>query len=339
MSNPVGSAFKEQATLPFGTSIDSETTGVSGSGSSGTGAPSNQRFTSYDRSEDTGLDYAVNRTYNSGQSRFTTVDPIGMASASIGDPQSLNLFAYTQNNPVDFVDPSGLNASAGNNVCYMDGIMTDCSTVYDSLANGISKLGRGYFGNLGFWIDYDVQTGNQFHSHTESRFILNQSIISLTNQEKFDPCKEKILEPFILGDSNQYKPSDEANINYINAEAADAFQKALNEINRDNGTIAFADVFRDNAMQQRRHDKSKKGGPPASKPGNGAHQAGMAVDVYMPHVNKKVISAFEKNGWTRTMMRKNVPKARKEPWHFQWKGFNVGKVKAAQEYYQKCVVE
>ncbi len=81
---------------------------MSGSGSSGTGAPSNQRFTSYDRSEDTGLDYAVNRTYNSGQSRFTTVDPIGMASASIGDPQSLNLFAYVTNNPVDFVDPSGL---------------------------------------------------------------------------------------------------------------------------------------------------------------------------------------------------------------------------------------
>ncbi len=31
-----------------------------------------------------------------------------MASASIGDPQSLNLFAYVGNNPVDFVDPSGL---------------------------------------------------------------------------------------------------------------------------------------------------------------------------------------------------------------------------------------
>ncbi len=31
-----------------------------------------------------------------------------MASAGIGDPQSLNLFAYVTNNPVDFVDPSGL---------------------------------------------------------------------------------------------------------------------------------------------------------------------------------------------------------------------------------------
>ena len=88
---------KEQATLPFGTEITAETQ-----------ATSNQRFTSYDRSGATGLDYAVNRTYNSGQSRFTQVDPIGMASASIGDPQSMNLFAYTGNNPVDFVGPSGL---------------------------------------------------------------------------------------------------------------------------------------------------------------------------------------------------------------------------------------
>ncbi len=32
-----------------------------------------------------------------------------MASASAVDPQSLNLFAYVTNNPVDFVDPSGLD--------------------------------------------------------------------------------------------------------------------------------------------------------------------------------------------------------------------------------------
>jgi murein DD-endopeptidase MepM/ murein hydrolase activator NlpD len=31
-----------------------------------------------------------------------------MGAVDIGDPQSLNLFAYVQNNPIDFVDPSGL---------------------------------------------------------------------------------------------------------------------------------------------------------------------------------------------------------------------------------------
>jgi RHS repeat-associated protein len=93
ITNPTGASQVEQLTLPFGTSIDAETSGTS-----------NQRFTSYDRSDSTGLDYAVNRTYNAGQSRFTQVDPIGMASASIGNPQSLNMYAYITNNPIDFVE-------------------------------------------------------------------------------------------------------------------------------------------------------------------------------------------------------------------------------------------
>jgi RHS repeat-associated protein len=69
----------------------------------------NQKFTSYERSASTGLDYAQNRSYSSGQGRFTSVDPIGIASSSAGTPQSLNLYAYVENNPIDFVDPSGLN--------------------------------------------------------------------------------------------------------------------------------------------------------------------------------------------------------------------------------------
>ncbi len=40
-----------------------------------------------------------------------------MASASIGNPQSNNLYAYTQNMPTDFVDPSGLFL-AGPNTYY-----------------------------------------------------------------------------------------------------------------------------------------------------------------------------------------------------------------------------
>jgi RHS repeat-associated protein len=88
----------QQSTLPFGTALSAESSGYS-----------NQVFTSYDRSAGTGLDYAVNRTYSQGQSRFTQVDPIGMAAASLGNPQSNNLYAYVQNMPTDFVDPSGLD--------------------------------------------------------------------------------------------------------------------------------------------------------------------------------------------------------------------------------------
>ena len=57
----------EQSTLPFGTALDSESTGTT-----------NQRFTSYDRSTVAQLDYAVNRAYSAATGRFTSVDPIGM---------------------------------------------------------------------------------------------------------------------------------------------------------------------------------------------------------------------------------------------------------------------
>ncbi|MBK8314970.1 MAG: RHS repeat-associated core domain-containing protein [Acidobacteria bacterium] len=70
--------------------------------------PSRRRFTSYDRSGSTGLDYAINRHYSSAQGRFTQVDPIGMSAVSLGDPQSLNLYAYCGNDPVNRLDPDGL---------------------------------------------------------------------------------------------------------------------------------------------------------------------------------------------------------------------------------------
>jgi RHS repeat-associated protein len=97
ITNAQDTTVQEQVTLPFGTALDSESTG-------GT----NRRFTSYDRSMTTGLDYAVNRSYDSWQGRFTQIDPLGISAASMTDPQSLNLYAYCGNDPVNHVDPTGL---------------------------------------------------------------------------------------------------------------------------------------------------------------------------------------------------------------------------------------
>ncbi len=98
ITNQLSGASYEQAHLPFGTALNAESTITT----------NNKRFTTYDRSPATGLDYAVNRYYSPAESRFTQVDPIGMASASVGNPQSNNLYSYVQNMPTDFVDPSGL---------------------------------------------------------------------------------------------------------------------------------------------------------------------------------------------------------------------------------------
>lgn len=97
ITNSTDNGVQEQVTLPFGTALDGESTGAS-----------KRRFTSYERSAMTGLDYAVNRHYDSQQGRFTQADPIGIGASSPGDPQSLNMYAYCGNDPVNRLDPDGL---------------------------------------------------------------------------------------------------------------------------------------------------------------------------------------------------------------------------------------
>lgn len=97
VSNGTDQSYYEQTSLPYGTALAAESTGQS-----------NRRFTSYDRSQATGLDYAINRSYDAQQGRFTQVDPLGMKAASLENPQSLNLYSYVGNDPVNHVDPDGL---------------------------------------------------------------------------------------------------------------------------------------------------------------------------------------------------------------------------------------
>jgi RHS repeat-associated protein len=98
VTGPGATDKAEQVNLPFGAAA------VASSGF-------NPRYTSYDRSATTGLDYAVNRFYSPSHGRFTQPDPIGVDPTSAGNPQALNLYAYGSNDPVNTVDPSGLHSS------------------------------------------------------------------------------------------------------------------------------------------------------------------------------------------------------------------------------------
>jgi RHS repeat-associated protein len=98
--------------LPFGEEIGlTGTANVSGRSSIGQQdykvGDARQKFTGYERDNETELDYAQARYYSSTQGRFTSVDPL-MASGSTGNPQSWNRYAYSYNNPLRFTDPTGL---------------------------------------------------------------------------------------------------------------------------------------------------------------------------------------------------------------------------------------
>jgi RHS repeat-associated protein len=71
-----------------------------------------EKFTGYFREAETGLDYAKNRYHNPGTGRFLTPDPYVATSASASnpsDPGSWNRYAYTRGDPVNRLDPSGLD--------------------------------------------------------------------------------------------------------------------------------------------------------------------------------------------------------------------------------------
>jgi RHS repeat-associated protein len=91
VTNASGAALDNLLNLPFGTAIDVTAT--------------NRRFTSYDRGGATGQDNAVNRTYSAGHGRFTQSDPIGITVVSLDNLQTLNLYAYCGNDPINQTDP------------------------------------------------------------------------------------------------------------------------------------------------------------------------------------------------------------------------------------------
>ncbi len=72
-----------------------------------------EKFATYFRDSETGLDYADQRYHQPGMGRFMTPDPYS-SSASIADPGSWNRYAYAGGDPVNRFDPLGLcNAIIG----------------------------------------------------------------------------------------------------------------------------------------------------------------------------------------------------------------------------------
>ncbi|MEZ5308394.1 MAG: RHS repeat-associated core domain-containing protein [Pyrinomonadaceae bacterium] len=66
-----------------------------------------QKFTSYERDNESDLNFAQARMFGAPVGRFTSPDP-AMASASVDNPQTWNRYVYVLNNPVKYSDPLGL---------------------------------------------------------------------------------------------------------------------------------------------------------------------------------------------------------------------------------------
>jgi RHS repeat-associated protein len=68
-----------------------------------------QQFTGQERDSESGLDFFKARYYSSAHGRFTGVDPLA-TSARPPNPQTWNRYAYVINNPMRFIDPTGMSS-------------------------------------------------------------------------------------------------------------------------------------------------------------------------------------------------------------------------------------
>jgi RHS repeat-associated protein len=92
MTDANGNKIGEQGHFPFGESWYSHNT------------TTKWMFTSYERDNESGLDYAMARFYNSRTGGFCSADPV---EGRPEDPQSWNRYSYVENDPINLTDPSG----------------------------------------------------------------------------------------------------------------------------------------------------------------------------------------------------------------------------------------
>lgn len=92
ITNSSGSDIGEQGHYPFGESWYQNN------------ATTQWRFTTYQRDQESGLDYALARFYNSRVGGFCSVDPL---EGNPDEPLSWNRYSYAENDPINLVDPSG----------------------------------------------------------------------------------------------------------------------------------------------------------------------------------------------------------------------------------------
>jgi hypothetical protein len=198
----------------------------------------------------------MHRYYQNRLGRFSSPDPL---AGHLPNPQSLNRYAYVQNDPVDSVDPLGLYCIPGH--CpgdpEPDGPEVDILGASQSSDNFFDRAAEfgGIFRN---WFFYSGVTG--------------RAPLKSRDQERFDENREKLLEQL-----NQFTEECLALLGKLGVTAASVRQAVASQVPWDgkNSTISNAQA-------------GTFGGPRPTEP-----QAAAAYDYMM---NAPVSASFRDSG-------------------------------------------
>jgi RHS repeat-associated protein len=189
--------------LPFGeelgAGVGQRTTGMGYSAADST----EQKFTQKERDNESGLDYFLARYYSSAQGRFTSTDPVIVTPERFYDPQQLNLYAYTRNNPLHFIDPSGeiltISGSVEEAQAQLRGILgtqdADKRITYDAATNTLTVdlAGIDLTKNEGAALLNDVVTSkNRYDLSIGSTVETLGGTISLDPKDRRSPGRDVV---------------------------------------------------------------------------------------------------------------------------------------------------
>lgn len=129
IANYLGSVQKQSDYSPYGGEVSI----------TGAAFANNYKFTGKERDSESGLDMFGARYYGSSFGRFITPDwaakPTSVPYASFGNPQSLNLYSYVNNNPTTTRDPDGHVTGVEDSAAVLIGaavVFTGAVIIYES---------------------------------------------------------------------------------------------------------------------------------------------------------------------------------------------------------------
>ena len=109
ITNALGQVVSRRDFMPFGEEVTPDTSYRTASLTYTSADNVRQKFTGYQKDDETGLDFAEARMYEDRHGRFTAVDPL-LASGKSANPQSFNRYTYVMANPLLLTDSTGLQA-------------------------------------------------------------------------------------------------------------------------------------------------------------------------------------------------------------------------------------
>jgi RHS repeat-associated protein len=309
--------------LPFGEEI-SVNTGLRTTGQ-GFGAADKvrQRYGLTERDDSTGLDHTWWRKYENRAGRWTSADPY-RGSMSITNPQSFNRYAYVQNDPLNFVDPSGLDP--------IDIGQVGDVTIYAG-ADPISWGGDDPSNPIRIVLPpTDAPTGGDAGGGPQTT----------QSAQPADPCSPSLLVPLDPTARVTFGPRAR---DLFSPSFAASFNSAVKDLNALGIVPHIPSAYRTTADQVRM--VSGGSGPrPAAAVGLSRHQSGNAVDISgsRSRMFGTIVRVMEAHGFTWGGHWKH-----RDPPHFELNPFGPRGSQAfrqaaraasnqAEQYFNQCFV-